>query len=215
MIDAAKLAWIAANGQCPACRWGGLVGESAAVTCAACRMSFPVVNGAIDFLDDVTKAAFQITDTENVSDHPFDGNAMAIIDRCATAGGVVLDCGSGYKADAFPHVVQMEIVNYAHVDVLAVNQRLPFVDDCFDAVFSLDVLEHVNDPFRCAAEICRVYGPADICTSTCRSCSLSTATRSTISTPPVRGFGDFSRRWTCCTTMFRRPGAPCRPYTTY
>jgi SAM-dependent methyltransferase len=54
----------------------------------------------------------------------------------------------------------MEIVNYPNVDVLAVNQRLPFADSSFDAVFSLDVLEHVSDPFRCAAEICRILKPS-------------------------------------------------------
>jgi SAM-dependent methyltransferase len=48
------------------------------------------------------------------------------------------------------------------VDVLAVNQRLPFQDAVFDAVLSLNVLEHVTDPFACAAELARVLKPGGL-----------------------------------------------------
>ena len=72
---------------------------------------------------------------------------------------MVLDCGSGYKSETFPNVIQMEIARYPYVDVLGVNQRIPFQDASFDAVFTLDVLEHVNDPFTSAVEIARVLKP--------------------------------------------------------
>ena len=36
---------------------------------------------------------------------------------------------------------------------------MPFVDNSFDGVISIAVLEHVKDPFRCAAEIARVLKP--------------------------------------------------------
>lgn len=154
-----KLEWVVAHSLCPACRRAPLTLQGDALTCGECGRRYPVAGGSIDFLDAETRSLFQLEDTENVSDHPFDGNAMTIIDRCREAGGMVLDCGSGYKSDSYPHVVQMEIVDYPNVDVLSVNQRLPFADDSFDAVFSLDVLEHVNDPFLSAGEICRVLRP--------------------------------------------------------
>jgi SAM-dependent methyltransferase len=38
----------------------------------------------------------------------------------------------------------------------AVGERLPFTDGAFDVVFSHEVLEHVEDDRRCAAEMVRV-----------------------------------------------------------
>jgi SAM-dependent methyltransferase len=72
---------------------------------------------------------------------------------------MVLDCGSGLRSEPHPAVVCLEVAAFPNVDVLGVNQSLPFQDSCFDAVLSLNVLEHVNDPFGCAAEIARVLKP--------------------------------------------------------
>jgi SAM-dependent methyltransferase len=157
--DTAKFSWLLKHLQCPAC--GSTVSPSGqhAVTCDGCHSRFPVVDETVNFIDDDAIASFALVDTENVSDHPYDENAMVIIDRCQAIEGMVLDCGSGYKSETFPNVIQMEIARYPYVDVLGVNQRIPFQDASFDAVFTLDVLEHVNDPFTSAVEIARVLKP--------------------------------------------------------
>jgi SAM-dependent methyltransferase len=144
--------------QCTSCG-ESLKATEGHLTCSGCQATFAIVDGSIDFLDEATSRAFRIEETENVSDHPFDGNAMTFIHEAARSGGLVLDCGSGFKSEAFDHVVQLEIVNYPNVDVRAVNQKLPFVDSCFDVVFSANVLEHVDDPFVSAMEITRVLKP--------------------------------------------------------
>jgi SAM-dependent methyltransferase len=73
--------------------------------------------------------------------------------------GKVLDCGSGLRPYIDDAVVCVEIAPYPNVDVLAVNQRLPFRTASFDGALSLNVLEHVTDPFRSAAELMRVLKP--------------------------------------------------------
>lgn len=130
-----------------------------AIVCADCGSTVDRVEGALNFLDSETYSKFRIVETENVSDHPYDGNAKELIAKASEIGGLVLDCGSGYKTDSYDHVIQLEIANYPNVDVLAVNQDLPFGDESFDVVFSANVLEHVNDPFLSAQEIVRVLKP--------------------------------------------------------
>lgn len=105
-----------------------------------------------DCLTSDLRSAYGLVDTENVSAHQYDAFAQALIGR----GGLILDCGSGYRPHYYEDVVNFEIVPYPTTDVLGVGEDLPFLDGSFDAVFSLNVLEHVKDPFKCAAEIARV-----------------------------------------------------------
>lgn len=111
----------------------------------------------IDCLTDAQRAAFGIVHTDNVSAHEYDHVAMEVIAR--HAGGLVLDCGAGLRHTDYAHVVNYEIVPYDSTDVLGVAEQLPFADATFDAVLSLNVLEHVKDPFQAAREIMRVLKP--------------------------------------------------------
>jgi SAM-dependent methyltransferase len=72
---------------------------------------------------------------------------------------LVLDNGSGLRSEYYDNVVNLEIVDFVTTDVLGDGEHLPFADAVFDAVLSLAVLEHVRDPFACAAEIARVLKP--------------------------------------------------------
>jgi len=114
-------------------------------------------NGKLDFLTGDLRTAAGIIEVENVSSHNYDPAALGLIAK--HADGLILDCGAGRRDVYFPNVVNYEIVDYDTTDVLGVGESLPFVDSAFDAVFSLAVLEHVRDPFRCAKEISRVLKP--------------------------------------------------------
>jgi SAM-dependent methyltransferase len=105
---------------------------------------------------------FHVHDTENVSAMGYDADMLAVIDEASANGGYTLDAGAGSKSQIFPNVVNLEIVDYESTDVLGVGQRLPFRDACFDAVLSIAVLEHVDDPFQCASELVRVLKPGGI-----------------------------------------------------
>ncbi len=114
-------------------------------------------NGVIDTLTPDLRAMFSIIDTDNVSAHEYNGRACDLIDR--HAAGMVLDCGAGRRNTYYANVVNYEIVAYDSTDVLGVAESLPFRDSSFDAVLSLNVLEHVKDPFRAASELMRVLKP--------------------------------------------------------
>ncbi|SDZ05074.1 Methyltransferase domain-containing protein [Lysobacter sp. yr284] len=111
----------------------------------------------LDCLDDSLRTQFDLVATDNVSAHDYDERALALI--AAYRDGLVLDCGAGLRNVYYRNVVNCEIVAYDSTDVLAAAERLPFVDGCFDAVLSLNVLEHVKDPFQAARELLRVLKP--------------------------------------------------------
>jgi SAM-dependent methyltransferase len=160
-MDREKRNWLETHMRCPLCLSPALAFSADRFACEGCGHRYEMTGGKFDFLDPRLRDA-EIAETDNISDHPYDGNAKPIIQRCRILGEMVLDCGSGRKSDDYPNVVQLDIVGYPQVDVLSVNQVLPFVDDCFGAVFSLNVLEHVADPFGCARELARVLKPGGV-----------------------------------------------------
>lgn len=110
-----------------------------------------------DFLTAELRAATSIGDTINVAASRYDPYAAAMV--AEFKDGLLLDCGAGRHLTYYPNVVNYEIVDYDTTDVLGVGEALPFKDASFDGVLSLSVLEHVRDPFACAAEIVRVLKP--------------------------------------------------------
>jgi SAM-dependent methyltransferase len=113
----------------------------------------------LDFLPENLRHRFRIEDAEDISAHQYDEVAMDLVEDVRRRGGKVLDCGSGMRPRVDEAVVCLEVAPFPSVDVLAVNQRLPFRSAAFEAVLSLNVLEHVTDPFACAAELVRVLKP--------------------------------------------------------
>jgi SAM-dependent methyltransferase len=110
-----------------------------------------------DFLTDELRRETRIVDTNEVSRNNYDGYVRALIDELEN--GLILDCGAGSRSTYYPNVINYEIVDYVSTDVIGVGESLPFKDASFDGVISIAVLEHVRDPFLCAAEIARVLKP--------------------------------------------------------
>ena len=148
-----KLRRIAAILRCPTC-YEELRISAADVACANGH-AFRANPSAYDFLTDELRSSAGVEVTTNVSAHTYDPIALDIIGRRE----LVLDAGAGLRDIYFPNVVNMEIVPYESTDVLAVGERVPFADASFDAVLSLNVIEHVRDPFQAAREITRVLKP--------------------------------------------------------
>jgi SAM-dependent methyltransferase len=117
-------------------------------------MPYRVDDGRLNFLTRHLRKETRIADTENVSANSYDEDMMSLIET--HKDGLILDCGAGRRDIYFENVVNYEIVGYDSTDVIGVGEHLPFESNTFDAVFSIAVLEHVRDPFRCAEEIARV-----------------------------------------------------------
>jgi SAM-dependent methyltransferase len=110
-----------------------------------------------DFLSPNLKAKYRVSEYVTVEKTVYDPYALQVIERYPN--GLILDIGCGHKSVYYPNVVNMEIAPYDTTDVLGVGEELPFKDSMFEGVISLNVLEHVKDPFLCAKEICRVMKP--------------------------------------------------------
>jgi SAM-dependent methyltransferase len=156
-----KREWLREHVACPICARDTGVIEflQGRMRCRQCGAVYPDNGAVLDFLPENLRHRFRIEDAEDISAHQYDRVALDIVEDARRAGGKVLDCGSGMRPRVEEAVICLEVAPFPAVDVLAVNQRLPFRSAVFDAVLSLNVLEHVTDPFACAAELVRVLKP--------------------------------------------------------
>lgn len=78
----------------------------------------------------------------------------------AVGSGAILNVGSGQcEIHGEANWVNLDIHPHHNVDVVGDAHQLPFLDDSFDAVYSVSVLEHLRDPFLAAREMARVLKP--------------------------------------------------------
>jgi SAM-dependent methyltransferase len=131
--------------------------DASTLECTRCGARYSHGEENYDFLSADLAASSGIVHTENISSWGHDPIASQVIRN--HSDGLVLDAGSGFKSTVYEHVVNLEVVGYPSTDVLGVGEHLPFATGSFDAALSLNVLEHVRDPFRCATELARVVRP--------------------------------------------------------
>jgi hypothetical protein len=156
--------------------------EAETLECTRCGARYGCTEEHFDLLPPDLAALSGIEHTDNISSWGHDHIATDIIK--SHADRLVLDAGSGFKSTLYENVENLEVVAYPSTEVLSVGEHLPFETGSFDAALSLNVLEHVRDPFRCASELARVgsSAPAESCTPRFRFSSPTTVTHTTTTT---------------------------------
>ncbi len=69
--------------------------------------------------------------------------------------GLIVNLGSGNTV-LFENIINLDIINYKNVHIIADINNLPFKDGSVDAIITIAVLEHVNDINHTVEEIYRV-----------------------------------------------------------
>jgi len=157
-----KRKWLLQKLRCPVCRSPLTAAPQEHIACSQCSTAYATNEHCLDLIPPSFRNAREIQFQGNVCSHGYDRDVMEIVEDVRSRGGMLLDCGAGYRGSVDPNIVTTEITAYPTTDVLAANQVLPFQDAVFDAVLSLHVLEHVSDPFACAQELVRVTKPGGI-----------------------------------------------------
>jgi glycosyltransferase involved in cell wall biosynthesis/SAM-dependent methyltransferase/uncharacterized protein YbaR (Trm112 family) len=88
--------------------------------------------------------------------NPLPDTAMALIRETR---GWVLHLSAGGTAERYDNVVEAEAAIFRHTDLISDVHCLPFADESFEAVISLNAFEHYRDPWQAAREIYRVLRP--------------------------------------------------------
>jgi len=157
---AERLAWLVDRLRCPSCGSDRLLAHESDMSCRGCRAVYPRTPRMLDLLTGEDRQAFRLSDPAAPSAHVYSADILSFIDEHTNqAGAYVLDCGAGLRKTPHPRVVTTDIAPYPSTDVICAGQKLPFADNTFAAALSIAVLEHVTDPFACAAELRRVVRP--------------------------------------------------------
>src|SRR5262249_29855767 len=99
----------------------------------------PSASGKLDYLTSDLKEKYNIVGTDNVSAHPYDPVIVEMIHQ--NKDGLILDAGAGLRNIYYGNVINYDIVDYETTDVIGVGEELPFVDNSFEGVISIAVLE--------------------------------------------------------------------------
>lgn len=113
------------------------------------------------FHDSETLPTIRVLETGQTND--YSSGALQVINQLSDNSVFIdLGCGIRRKEDVRRNGLYLDAVHFRGVDVVSTRSRLPFRDNCVDAVVSLSVFEHLPDPFSMANEIFRVLRPGGI-----------------------------------------------------
>jgi GT2 family glycosyltransferase/glycosyltransferase involved in cell wall biosynthesis/SAM-dependent methyltransferase len=93
------------------------------------------------------------------ADHISNDLPEAALELIRETKGLALNLSAGGSRTKFDHVVEVEFAAFRHTDVIADAHNLPFDDESFATVISMNAFEHYREPDRVVTEIYRVLKP--------------------------------------------------------
>lgn len=97
----------------------------------------------------------EIQDVSHLS-HPLPEH---LLQKIKATPGRVLNLSAGGSAEKLANVVEVEASLFRHTDIIADAHALPFIDECFSGVISMNAFEHYHNPEQVASELMRVLKP--------------------------------------------------------
>jgi uncharacterized protein YbaR (Trm112 family) len=172
LASARRLEKILSIVACPECH-GELSNEVAQLKCTRCKTTYPVRNGKFYFIPSMTQddeldalknrlkrvfgKLYYIIGV-NVIAPTFPFRYRSEIRRFLNEDTVVVDLGAGnHRVDE--HIITLDGVGYAAIDIVADLRALPFRTGSLDGVASRSVLEHIPSLGKPIDEIKRCTRP--------------------------------------------------------
>jgi SAM-dependent methyltransferase len=137
---------------CPLCK-SELFDADRTLSCLGCGALYPVRAGVPLLLPEPRQVQ------EQAADHQSNILPPEVVQLLESTPGFTLNVGGGATPKRFPRCVELEGAIFRHTTLVGDATRMPLADDAFDAVVSLNTLEHIDDPARAAAEMFRVLRP--------------------------------------------------------
>lgn len=86
-----------------------------------------------------------------------------ILEKNHSSSILVVGAGDArFRAEGEANIIYTDVALTPDIHLIGDAHDIPFVDDAFDAVFAIAVLEHVADPYRCVDEFRRVLKPGGL-----------------------------------------------------
>jgi len=141
--------------QCPISGDTDYTLEDNTITFAPSKQSYAYNTHYLDFFTTPLKSIANIENEKKQSSaNNYDPLVRDMIGKYEE--GLVLDIGAGFRNNYYENVVFLDVIDYPTTDVLSIAERLPFQDNCFDAIVCVSVLQHIKTPSKAASEMMRV-----------------------------------------------------------
>jgi SAM-dependent methyltransferase len=126
--------------------------KSESLICNQCGQVYPIVNNVPVLFQDGSLPIIQ-HNTDLQTRESYDPWVHRVILQSLLDDQITLEVGSGNMVLDDPCIIRMDVTLTPYVDLVADVHNLPFLPDSLDFIFSLAVIEHLQQPFIASDEM--------------------------------------------------------------